>query len=88
MMVVVMADILQLVLSGAPQMAVANRKIWMSGMTFRVERSARTACMSDKTHKRDLSSKFTPVLTAAVSPSPPPESSAPPAASHEAHFRI
>lgn len=25
-------------------MAVANRKIWMSGMTFRVERSARTAC--------------------------------------------
>lgn len=28
----------------APQTVVANRKIWMSGMTFRVERSARTAC--------------------------------------------
>ena len=27
----------------APQMTVAKRKIWMRGMTFRVERSARTA---------------------------------------------
>lgn len=30
--------------SGECQMAVANRKIWIRGMTFRVERSARTAC--------------------------------------------
>lgn len=27
-----------------PHTEVANRKIWMRGITFRVERSARTAC--------------------------------------------
>lgn len=29
---------------GDVQIAVAKRKIWRSGITFRVERSARTAC--------------------------------------------
>lgn len=80
----------------SPQMVVAKRKIWMSGMTFRVERSARTACGE---HVKQNSSEICllnlhPLLTTGIlsqltrRTTTPPPSTPPDTHSQETYFKI